>query len=101
MFLSGGEARARPILYSGVSKIFWCKRVLKELDTNSPVAELAFRVLPLQALSWLTLLAWGTGLQGISLLSLSFAACVLNEGRKMLRHPVAHVRKERYEQRQK
>lgn len=85
------------ILYLGVSKISCCKCVLKELDTNSPVAELAFLVLLLQALSCLTPMAWGTGPQGISLLSLSFAACVWNEGREMLRHPGAHVRKEHYE----
>ena len=46
----GGKARAHLILYLGVSKIFCCKCVTKELDTKSPVAELAFFVLPLQAL---------------------------------------------------
>lgn len=97
LFLSDGEARTYLILYLGVPEIFCCKCVIKELDTKSPVAELAFLVLPLQAFHWLTPMAWGTGLQGISLLSLYFPACVLNEWREMLRHAVAHVRKEHYE----
>lgn len=83
--LRDGEARANLILYLGVPKIFRCQRVSKEWGTGSPVAELAWLILPLQALSvalsWLTPMAWSIGLQGISLLSMVIS-CLCFKGRE-------------------
>ena len=44
--LSDGEARAYLIFYSGVPKVFCSKCVTKGCGTESPVAELAWLVLP-------------------------------------------------------
>lgn len=95
--LSDGEDRLYLIFYLGIPEIFCFDYAAQELGTGSPVAGSVGLVLPRQALgecsfSWLTALAWGSGLQGISLLSLYFSACVLKERRETLSHTVAHVR---------